>query len=719
MKRSANTKEVVNEIYLRRKNKLFLPPIDKVAEIYDEAESKRFVSTMLQNFNGLGYTFSKELFDGLVSLPTYQIELFYFSTIGILRRLLGADKVYRPMYPNFPQQVMDASECELFLNAIVHYWSGGTIVPDYEKKERFPLLDQTKLKTIDLGTSEDFVSIIRNLLSSTTSISASDKEDITSLFEVSSPTNIESHYLPEEIPMKETVAFVTGLLMKNHPLLTLPKVAKLTSRYFKTATDVLRLAVALSDGDVSLASKTKFRTFKRPERRFLMALLDSCGSIEEDMIRYKEQWKRLAEKIHPSEYTEFPRVIEAFDKLRKDVKIQTFGGKVRRATDTNNVDAAVELLKDRPGEFARRLDHLLRMSKENGLEADHVLIWFDSVAKDVAVPVLLQVLKHFKERSYQSSIRTFFPKGNTSKMWSQDNNLPAINPELCNRVVKICTDTLIELFKERKDLGKVYIDPILKDYLVPFSQRSASKALRTIVRGSKPALSVDAKTIRAYIWWKEPYQERTDLDLSAILYDEDWNYVNHISYTSLRQAGMGWHSGDIVSAPNGAFEAIDIDIERVRESGKGRYVAFQVYSFTHTPFIQLPECFMGWMERQHQNSGEIFEPKTLVNRVDITADSQTVIPMILDVEEMKMIWADIAGGGADIRVNNVERHKITTAGVARAISSLKKINLYELFELHCAARGTLCVDKSEADTIFSLEEGITPYDIDVIMSQFM
>lgn len=56
---------------------------------------------------------------------------------------------------------------------------------------------------------------------------------------------------------------------------------------FKTATDVLRLAVALSEGDVSLASSVRFKKFNRAERRFLLGLLEQCGNITEDMLRYK------------------------------------------------------------------------------------------------------------------------------------------------------------------------------------------------------------------------------------------------------------------------------------------------------------------------------------------------------------------------------------------------------------------------------------------------
>ena len=45
--------------------------------------------------------------------------------------------------------------------------------------------------------------------------------------------------------------------------------------------------------------------------------------------------------------------------------------------------------------------------------------------------------------------------------------------------------------------------------------------------------------------------------------------------------------------------------------------------------------------------------------------------------------------------------------------------LYELFELHASARGSLVESIDDADTIFSIETGITPFDIGLINSEFI
>ena len=53
------------------------------------------------------------------------------------------------------------------------------------------------------------------------------------------------------------------------------------------------------------------------------------------------------------------------------------------------------------------------------------------------------------------------------------------------------------------------------------------------------------------------------------------------------------------------------------------------------------------------------------------------------------------------------------------MTNLNRPNLYDLFMMHAESRGVLVDDASEADTKFSLHDGITPFDIDKIMSEYM
>ncbi|MDE7479462.1 MAG: hypothetical protein K2M91_16255, partial [Lachnospiraceae bacterium] len=162
----------MNEILLRRKNKVI------IERGYETDPNNQYIITIMKNIEALGYIFSKELFEVLQTLNKEDLQKFYLELITLLKKLVGADVVYKPMYPDFPVSVMEAEYIDLFVNAIVHYWSGGTLYPNGEKNERLPLFDETKIKVIDLGCKEDLQNIFNNLCQSKTSISQTDQEDI-------------------------------------------------------------------------------------------------------------------------------------------------------------------------------------------------------------------------------------------------------------------------------------------------------------------------------------------------------------------------------------------------------------------------------------------------------------------------------------------------------------------------------------------------------------
>jgi stress response protein SCP2 len=259
-----------------------------------------------------------------------------------------------------------------------------------------------------------------------------------------------------------------------------------------------------------------------------------------------------------------------------------------------------------------------------------------------------------------------------------------------------------------------FLDERLKDYLVPFSQRSASKALKTIVRGSRIPLSAE-NTVRFFIWWKNG-KERTDIDLSAVFFDADYKYIDLVSYYNLENFG-GHHSGDIVDAPEGAAEFIDVGIKRLIEH-KVRFIVMSINSFTSQPFCDLPECFAGWMARTHADSGEIFEPKTVRNKIDISSDTKICLPLIIDLQEQQVIWTDIALKKYPMW-NNVANNLSSVTTMLKAMTNLRKTTLYDLFSLHIKSRGEFVSDKNQGENIFSVEEGITPFNLETIASEFM
>jgi hypothetical protein len=468
----------------------------------------------------------------------------------------------------------------------------------------------------------------------------------------------------------------------------------------------------MSGGDVSLAEACKFGKFRRAERALLLGWVERAESRTEDMLRWKPRWVRLGERLHPGEYsTRFPQTAAAFDVLRNGRPFESFNSRVEKGLLRGDVAAVMDLLEARPGELARRLDHLARTAADVGA----VVARFARRAERVSTPVLLQVLTHFRRRDEPADLRAFFPKGRVAKVYATRGATPALPEGVGAELSALCERAILDRFSKLPPLGRCYLDERLKNYLAPFSQRSASKSLRTLVRGSRLSLP-DCTTLRFFVWWKNG-KGRVDIDLSAAMYDADYGYVDVLAYYNLKDYG-GHHSGDIVDAPKGAAEFIDVDVEKCLER-KVRYVVMCLNSYTQQPYCDLPECFAGWIARETPNSGEIFEPKTVVDKVDVASDTRICLPAVFDLLRREVVWADVALAGNPRFENNVQNNLSGVSLMLRVLTQLRKTDLYTLFALHVRARGDRVPEVESADSVFSIDRGVTPFDLDRIAAEFM
>lgn len=715
----------VFNIILRRKNRVFINDDDMLKSLSAAAgeKNKQIVATMNKNIEVFGYTMSETLFDKLVHMKAKNREVVYDALVSRLKEITGADKVYNPMYPNFPESVMEKDDFELYFNAIVHYWSFGTLLPYEEKEERAPLFNTAKVKVLEAGSFDDLNNIFNNLCASKTSLSKSDVDDM--IFTL----NSAKVTLPDEIPFKENAACVCRLLIDTG----VDTDGSLCKKYVKTATDVLRLITAMSDGDVSLAENTKFRNLKRSERRIIMNLLAGCGNAAEDMSRYACKWIRVGEKLHPGEFAKnehYTKVVQAFGVIRNDGKIQSFAGKVDAAVASGDVNAVVSLLKKRPGEFARRIDFLLRTFDKDA-DRKTVIMGFASVAKDVSSTVLLQVREHFINKLDGSDdMKVFFPKGNLARSYYVKNDkIETVPEDAMKMVIAVCESALVNIYGNREFLGKVYINEALKDYTVPFSLRSAGKTMISVSRGSRIAIDDSAKIIRPFIWWTNTKDNIIDVDLSVAVFADDWNCLEHVSYNNLESDRFGiCHSGDIINGGpvdgEGVAEFIDLDIEKALSAG-ARYAVFTVYNFSNENFSKMEHAAFGFMIRNDMKSGEIFEPSTVKQRMDLASATTTCIPVIFDLKERVFVWCDMALTADHVRTGfggiNVESNLPSVVVTCKAMVDVKKPNLYDLFIFNAKARGVITDNPDEADIRFGLDDScdVKPSDIDVIVGKYL
>ena len=687
------------ELFLRRRSKVHVPMGTGGATHAQVASAVREIATFR-------CVLSEPLIEQIGLLSATELKYWLRDIIEVLRRRSGAHVHHRPFYPDFPEQVLTASEAELYLNAVMHYLTLRRLPATEESRP--PLLEGNFMPwVIEPGSLPEFESLLEPLVSSRTSLSEEEAADV--MWFIREYKSDVFRLLPEVVPFREIRAQVGGALILHVP--GDARVDAFLEQNVETATDVLRLAIALNGGDVSLATATtRFKAMKRSMRRRLLSLLDQIPNATEDVMRQAERWKRLAEVLHPGDYADkYPRALAAITAARRNEAPASFGSRVETLFAQRDIAELVSVLQSRPGEFARRLDATLRRATE----PEPVLDAFEAVAPQVSTPVLLQLLAQSRAPR-PLPLRAFTPKGSFAKVYGIKDDRELLAPEVLARAARICEDALVTRFATLPPLGRCYIDPQLREYRVPLAQRASSKSLRTLVRGSRLPMP-DTRFIRLFLWWKNG-RSRTDIDLSAAFFDANFVFRETVAYYNLRDYG-GCHSGDIVDAPEGASEFIDLDLDVLVEKGI-RYVVTSINSYTQQPYCDLPECFAGWMARTDTASGEIFEPRTVFDRIDIASDTQICLPFVMDLQELRVIWADLGLTSAP-RWNNVGNNLSGISLMLRALVHTPRPDLETLFDLHVRSRGERVASAQHAQAVFAPDQGITPFDTDLIRSQFL
>jgi hypothetical protein len=363
-----------------------------------------------------------------------------------------------------------------------------------------------------------------------------------------------------------------------------------------------------------------------------------------------------------------------------------------------------------------------------GVEGSSIADVVNSVGDKVSTPVLLQAMEHLSHRE-NINLRMFFPKGAKARAKAIPNTLPSIPKAECVTVVSAMRQVLKQRFSAMEPLGKVYVDPRLVGYNLPFSQRSASAGgLKTIVRGSRIPIDSSATVIRLFLHWKNYQNHRTDVDMSAALLDAGGNHVGTCAYYDRGGRGI-YHSGDIVDAPHGASEFIDININEMKRRGV-RYVCMTAHVYCGANFCHIPECFVGWMEREKAGSGEVFDARAVKHKIDVTADSNIFLPAVFDVETREVVWCDLElktsvnwasignAWGINVGGNNLQGSINATSMLFRATLETSRPKVYDLLAMHAEARGKLVDNPEEADVVFSEETGIQ-YELETLASEYM
>ena len=714
----AEATAALNAVTIRRLGAVYVPPATggpapscsaspQEAQPTSQRSSDAGVDTALTTLRALGYRLSTPAREALI-----HPEQAWALVNAAARLSSGSPSAeYRPFYPDFPIQVRSASEATLLVNAALHYLGdvvGARILPAYWPSPREPLPeDDSVLTELDLATEQDLERIVVDLFAQATPFSAQDRADLTALRD----------HGPSRAPhvaVKENLAVLTVAF----PGLDF-------SASYRTVTDVLRLAVAMAGGDVSLAEPCRFPSFSRAQRRRLLGLLDAVGQNQgsrdsaEEMARRSERWKRLARHLRVGDYAcRFPRAAELLRQVASGNAEPGFGSRLEEALARRDVEGTLHLLVTRPGVFARRLNHLLRLCADDATR-ERVVAEFARIAPKVSLPVLVRLWEYFSSPGPDAlPWRVVTIKSGTG---IKTTLIPSTrHPGHADAAV---VRTVEEVLRMRASLGRIAIDQRLYEgYTVPLGQRSASPGLRTAGRGTRLPLP-EGETIRFFLHWRDLPEAprdsasassrgtRVDLDLSAFFVSEDLTRTEQIAYYNLRSTAAV-HSGDLTSAPDGAAEFIDVTLPEALRQG-WRYVVMTVHSFSHHPLSEVPECWAGTMARgADPQRGEVFETSTVMQRLDLTSPGFNATPFVIDLAERRLIWWDLAVGVGEHQVANLDR---STNRVLAHLLDLLEGRRMPLAHLLTLLADAVVEDPDAARLVFG-EGGIMPWQTERILA---
>lgn len=621
----------------------------------------------------VGFSASRALLEHVGALAPGPALDLAATVVSAVRELVGDHVAHNAYFINFPDGVPDTIEfwVERLRAAVL---AGGGTATDAQLRE---MVGSGVVNLLDLPAYGTYQHTHAELLAAHDALVASADDRVTVLH-LGDTVDVEAERLylalaesttplgeadlailselavacldgaqPVGIPVRENRALLNGIrLVLGRPLVAVD-----------TTTDVLRVACQASGGDVSLATPTRFRSFRRRERRILLAALDAVVAASPDklgdVVRHAERWKRLGERLHPHEYDQWPHAREVFAVARGERRVSTLAGRAEAAIRAGAVGRAATVLSAAPGLLLRSADRLLRQA--SAAERATVVEAVTDALGAASGRVLLSLREHVGNRLAPASVRMY--PSRSRRAWVEPDRRPPLPAELVAELsARLDAEISARLPEPQRPL---VVDPEVLDVALPLSGRASESGFAVLPRGSRATVS--GELLRFFMYWRQT-SRRTDYDLSVLLLDDDYHTAGQVSWTNYRHDGVVY-SGDVTDARDGATEFIDVPL-----TVRARYVVPQVNIYTGESFDEVAESMFGYQTRTRDQRGAPFEPRTVRARSQLRGRGRVALPVVFARGEQgwQAVWLHLYLRGWP-SFNRVEGNTFTTAHQVRAL----------------------------------------------------
>jgi len=599
-------------------------------------------------------------------------SLAWEGMLNVASQKIGI-KVPEPFYRNFPESVRELSDDRLLFDQLVHYsvtyGFGNFSEPGHsiyeEPFERAAFKEKTAIKDFIILTESEATEKLKDIVGD--------------MFSATRKLNRVQYELLLEF-IKDYDILPQNIGSKNLALKLLNDTRNVYFARFIKLSDIPKLTgeIVYLGMEPSLTEHRepdlKKLNLKNRDRKFITAVMDhlfrnnKCNLIE--CYEKKDIWCGLLHHIH---YRPVNEDAEHFVNAMRNKGNGSVYSRFERVMAEEGAVKAAEVLEKGKGSGAvlRRLDHILSRC----VSVDEMQAVLSGIDTKNAVILIQLLIKYSFETGIKEKRAFAFSRFENMKIHVENKTeVEKRRSFLGEDKVKFLKAFIEERLKKtlKGRAGKVYIDPVMKNYALPISESTAQSGYGVLSKGSRIHIDPDRK-LRAFTYWEKV----DDIDLSCFGIFEDgkqrefsWRTMAHSQSTAIL------FSGDQTSGYKGGSEYFDIDPQKVRDEYPGiKYMVFcdNVYSRIHFDGCY---CTAGYMIRETEDSGEVFEPKTVKSSFRINSPSTFAYLFALDMEKSDFIWLNISKNSSE-----------TVAGTT-ALGFLRKyfdvtsvINLGSFFEM--------------------------------------
>jgi hypothetical protein len=557
-------------------------------------------------------------------------KLVDYGMIGELSKWLG-ENVPEPFYKGFPKSVRELTTEELLFDQLLHYFTtyglGDFDEPGhsvFEKDfERVAFQEDVKVKDFEVQTEEEaeetIKAIVYNLLLGSRQLN-------------------ERQYALVLAYILDHDGEAPEISSKNTLVRLLIDTKKLSFTDKMNLSDVMKVVDELNYRNYNNSNPKKLN-FKNQDRKLLTEILDRMFKGSRCDIRTcyekKQLWNGFLHHIH---YQPKNEAASVFVRAMREKGNESVYSKFEKLMRENRRQEAAGLLREKKGTSAllRNLDYIIsRMDSE---EAEAFLSDFP---EDCSALILLQLLFRYESFSRVGGRIFKFSRHNLLKVHAETNE------EQNRRKSKLSEDqveTLKTVIRSRlkgrlkNRLGKVYVDLAMKNYALPLAENTSQGGYGVLSKGSRIPFD-EGKKLRAFTYWEKV----NDIDLSVFALTEEGRH-KEFSWRTMagQQSDAITYSGDETSGYNGGSEYFDINLPEFKaRHSEYRYLIFCDNVFSRVNFNKC-FCRAGYMLRDEDDSGEIYEPKTVESAFLVDCESTFAYLFGIDLLKNEFIWLNQA-----------------------------------------------------------------------------